>query len=91
MTVPAIIETARRALYGIEELCWDQDDERKVNTVIAAVAPLIRAQVLEEAAAFFETCGEDYPSEGDWLMRGDVAAQLRALISPSPSPSSDSA
>lgn len=53
-------------------------DERAADA-LAAVTPLIRAAALEEAAAFFETYGEDYPSEGDWLMRGDVAAQLRAL------------
>jgi len=63
MTDPAIIKE-------IEEVAL---------AVITTVASMIRADALEEAATFIETWGEDYPSEGDWLMRGDVAAQLRTL------------
>jgi hypothetical protein len=47
MSDPAIIEAARRALYDTDG--WDQDDERKVHTIVAAVTPLIRASALEEA------------------------------------------
>jgi hypothetical protein len=43
-----IIEAAHRALYDTDG--WDQDDERKVHAVLAAVTPLIRAAALEEAA-----------------------------------------
>jgi hypothetical protein len=75
----AIIEAAARAMAGY---VWPGEDELHCDLamrVLAAVAPLIRAAALEEAAALIETFGEDYPSDGDWLMRGDVAAKLRAM------------
>jgi hypothetical protein len=82
--VTDIIEAAARALREIEDNpndvpIWGGDYRYTAERVLAAVAPLIRAAALEEAAALIETYGEDYPSEGDWLMRGDVAAKLRAM------------
>jgi hypothetical protein len=68
-----IIEAARLALYGIEERCWDQDDEQKTHIILAAVTPLIRADALEEAALRIEADEEDY------LMRMYVAGAIRTL------------
>jgi hypothetical protein len=76
------IEAARRALYGIDDLCWDQDDEQKVHTILTAITPLIRAAALEEAAMVAEehihystNFGPEPPqSAGD-----QIAAGIRAL------------
>ena len=91
MTDDAIIEAAARALLTATEWSsfWGEDDAKQLATaVVAAVTPLIRAQVLEEAAAV----AEDYDGEFEeiHMAQGDIAAGIRALkpASPSPSPAS---
>jgi hypothetical protein len=76
---PAIIEAAKQAL---------RDNFKTISTIeviLAAVTPLIRTAALEEAAKIFD-------EDSYHLFDGQgIAAAIRALISSSPSPSSDSA
>jgi hypothetical protein len=77
-----IIEAAARAIYDFDHypMPWSSETEEKrgdyrelAATVLTAVAPLIRAQALEEAAQRIEADEEDY------LMRMYVAAAVRTL------------
>ena len=69
-----IIEAAARALHTESYMFTDdEEDNRVVRAIIAAVTPLIRAATLEEAAQRIEADEEDY------LVRNEVAAMLRSL------------
>jgi len=70
MTDP-IIEAAARALA--ECGFYDNEAVAAAKTMLAAGTPLIRAQVLEEAAVLVGTWG------GHPLIQDTIAAKLRAL------------
>jgi hypothetical protein len=75
----AIVEAAARALQMEDYNYHDPEDATRLATaVLAAVAPLIEAAALERAAEVAEVVPI-------------IAARIRALISPSQSPSADSA
>ena len=76
-----VIEAAVQALAK----CGFYDTE-SVDTMLAAVTPLIRAAALEEAAKVIDD--DEFYSE---RTPEEVAAAIRALISPSPPPTADSA
>jgi hypothetical protein len=81
-TDPAILEAAARALRK-EPILFDYPDEclEIVRVVLAAVAPLIRAQVLEEAALVAEECFSDAPLSIP-LVGDQIATAIRALKAP---------
>jgi hypothetical protein len=62
----ALIEAAARALA----------DSNSYEELLAAVAPLIRAAALEEAAQIVE--GEPFCSTSEWL-NDQIAAAIRSL------------
>jgi hypothetical protein len=83
MSDKTIIEAAARALGETEDLldvrCGDDEDAQKiVHAILAAVAPLIRAAALEEAAAAAETRDLGDHSAQDVLAQ-EIAVAIRAL------------
>jgi hypothetical protein len=76
----AIIEAAVQAIAKFTELpdYWDENDSRLLALVmLAAVAPLIRAAALEEAAVVAED--HYYAPQAFTLISTEIAAAIRAL------------
>ena len=85
VTDPAIIEAAARAIYdnGLEwHDCPDEWYREMLSVVLAAVTPLIRAAALEKAARAFEFDGDGHDSHPCRFTTEEIAAAIRALISP---------
>jgi hypothetical protein len=85
-----IIKAAARVLSqtddpGDDSTLWE-DRTPEAERVLRAVTPLIRADALEEAAKVAEEV-----SSGQTATRNKIALRIRALISPRPSPTDDSA
>jgi hypothetical protein len=80
MSDPDITEAAARALRK-EPILFDYPDEclEIVRVVLTAVAPLIRATALEEAAQMVEGLGGI--DDEEWVV---IAQDIRALIIPPP-------
>jgi len=72
---PAITEAAARAMFEVDETATlDETELARASWIVAAIAPLIRDDALEEAA----TVAEKYRA-GAYEARQRIAAAIRAL------------
>ena len=80
---PDIIEAASEAMCNAADLSsfWNDGDEawRVATAIVDAVTPLIRAQVLEEAAQVAEESRYFGLVKVKVLTGAEIAAKLRAL------------
>ena len=84
---PTIIEAAVRAMCDAADLSsfWSDGDEawRVATAIVSAVAPMIRAQVLEEAAKvaedYYRIAASRWPKPSYLPITDQIAAALRAL------------